>query len=417
MTADQMVAERGLATTVRPLPGTAVPRTAGRTTLDGAFAVTALRRPGAVAVQDAHGPLTYGRADAQAGLLGSLLVRGGVQLGDPVIVHCDDHRQSLVAQLAVLKAGGVCVPVPPGTDEHRLTAVAALTGASAVVCSAATRDRWRYRPVLVLDDPRTLRLTAARRLERALPRSAPHEAAHLLVSGTGRSVTGQLADHVAWQLALTGRSRAAGVPVRQVSVSGPPGTPHALSALWWAVTCGGTLYALPARGTPVPVSARSSVLVSSPEEYDELAARLPMRPRLVQLLGGSVPGELAARHFAALPTTPLRAEFAPGGGAFPWTVRDITSPEDALDERVIGRPAPDVRIRVLDGNHRALPARRAGELCAKGPALPFDTIHRLGRAASPTGHPGLPGHPALLRSGTPVLRRADGRLELAGPAR
>jgi non-ribosomal peptide synthetase component F len=410
VTADQMVADRALEVVLRPQPNAPASRTADRT-LDGAFAAAALRRPGAVAVQDEHGPLTYARADAHAGRLGSRLVRGGVQLGDPVIVHCADHRQSLVAQLAVLKAGGVCVPVPPATADSRLAAVAALTGASAVVCSAVTRDRWQRLPVVVLDDPRTLRLTAAHHLERALPRSAPREAAHLLVSGAGRQVTGQLADHVAWRLALTGRSRAAGTPVRHVFVSGLPGTPHAVSALWWALSCGGTLHTLPAPGAPVPVAAQGSVVVSSPEEYAERVAELRMRPRLVQLLGGAVSGELAARHFAALPATLLRAEFSPDGGSFPWTVRDFTAQDTALDDQVIGGPAPDVRVRVTDReDHRSLPARHVGELCADGPALPFDTVHGPGPAA----HPAV--HPALLRSGIAVRWRADGLLELAGSA-
>ncbi|MEV4339057.1 AMP-binding protein [Streptomyces sp. NPDC049590] len=410
MTAHQMVADRALEVAVRPPQPNAPASRPPYGTLDGTFAAAALRRPGAVAVQDEHGPLTYARADAHASRLGSLLVRSGVQLGDPVIVHCEDHRQSLVAQLAVLKVGGVCVPVPPGTADSRLAVVAALTGASAVVCGAATRDRWQRVPVLVLDDPRILRLTAAHPLERALPRSAPREAAHLMVSGTGRPVTGQLADHVAWRLALTGRSRAAGTPVRHVFVTGPPGTPHAVSALWWALSCGGTLHTLPAPGAPVPVAAQASVVMSSPEEYAERVAELRVRPRLVQLLGGAVTGELAARHFAALPATALRAEFSPGGGWFPWTVRDFTAQDTALDEQVIGGPAPDVRLHVTDRNRRSLPDRHVGELCADGPALPFDTIHGPGRPVPPAVHP------AVLRSRVAVRRRADGLLELAGPA-
>ncbi|AGP53586.1 AMP-binding protein [Streptomyces rapamycinicus] len=407
MIADQMVAGRSPEVAVGPRPNVHPPRTAGQT-LDGAFVAAALRRPGAVAVRDDHGLLTYQGADTQAGQLGSLLVRGGVQLGDPVIVHCDDHRQSLVAQLAVLKAGGVCVPLPPGTADSRLAAVAALTGASAVLCSRSTLDQWRHRSALALDDPRTSRLTAAHRVERALPRSTPHEAAHLLVSGTGRAVTGQLADHVAWHLALAGRTRATGPLVRHVFVSGPPGTPHALSALWWALACGGTLHTLPRPGAEVPPVTNTGAVVSSPEEYAESVAALRLRPRLVQLVGSAVAGELAARHFAALPDARLRAEFAPGG-LFPWAVRDFTPQEAAEDERVIGRPAARVRVRVADREHRALPAWRTGELCAGGRALPFDTLHAPGRAAPPAGHP------VLLRSGIPGRRRADGLLELVDP--
>lgn len=381
-------------------------------TLDALFSRAARRRPGALAVQDTGTSLTYARAELRATQLASALVHGRVQLGEPVIVHCDDHQQSLVAQLAVLKAGGVCVPVSPGLDPAALAAVRAVSGASTVLCSRSTQDSWPRRCwSLALDDPDSWRRVTAHRTERALPLSHAREAAYLLVPDEMASgPAGLLVDHRAWILALDARIRAVGPAAQRVFVSGPPAGPRTLSAMWWAFTSAGSLCALPSPGLLTGPSGTACAAVFSPEEYSTVLDSLRIRPRVVQLIGGEVPGELVARHFAALPDTRLRAEFAPAGGSLPWAAQEF-SPKDssrATGGR-LGTPVPEVRIRVMDRRGRALPTGQAGELCATGAALPFETIHRPGRTT-----PSWAGAP-LLRSGLPGRRTGDGALELAGP--
>ncbi|MFJ9818071.1 AMP-binding protein [Streptomyces sp. NPDC101151] len=381
-------------------------------TLDAVFTRAARRWPGAVAVQDARGGLGFATAELRATQLASVLTRGGVQLGDPVIVHCDDHRQAVVAQLAVLKAGGVCVPAAHGLGRTELRAIAALSGASTVLCSRSTQDAWPRRCAsLPLDDQQTWRRVAAHRPERALPLSSAREAAYLLVSGEGPDEpTGHLIDHHAWRLAIAARTRAAGPAPRQVFVSAPPASPRALSAMWWAFASGGSLRTLPGAGSPAERVGPVCAVVFSPDEYAAVVDTLPIRPRLVQLLGGPVPGELVARHFAALPDTRLRADFAPRGGALPWTSREFAAQAGALPSpSTLGTPVPEVRVHVVDGRGRPLAAGQEGELCAAGPALPFGTIRRPGRTAAAWEDA------PLLRSGVPGRRLADGGLELTEP--
>lgn len=396
----------------RPTVPASPPATTAADTLDALFSRAARRRPEAFAVQEGGASLTYAKAELRATQLASVLVHGRVQLGDPVIVHCDDHRQSLVAQLAVLKAGGVCVPVPPGLDGAGLAAVRAVSGASTVLCSRATQDSWPRRCwTLALDDPDSWRRVTAHRTERALPLSHAHEAAYLLIPDErAGGPAGLLVDHRAWRLALTARTRAVGPAAPRVFVSGPPAGPRALSAMWWAFASTGSLCTLPSRGLPAEPAGTACAAVFSPEEYDAVLDSLRIRPRVVQLLGGAVPGELVARHFAALPGTRLRAEFAPSGGSLPWAAQEF-SPQDCPQRSAgsLGTPVPEVRVRVLDRRGRALPAGQEGELCAAGAALPFETIHRPGRTVPPWADA------PLLRSGLPGRRTADGALELAGP--
>ncbi|WP_412080382.1 AMP-binding protein [Streptomyces sp. SCL15-6] len=58
--------------------------------LDQIFAHTAGNHPNRVAIQDGWHRLTYAQADRQAVRLASALVRGGVQLGDPLVVRCEN---------------------------------------------------------------------------------------------------------------------------------------------------------------------------------------------------------------------------------------------------------------------------------------------------------------------------------------
>lgn len=214
-------------------------------TLDDLFTSTARRFPMARAVQEGHHHLSYGEAENRAAQLASALVRGGVQLGDPVIVHCAGHRQAVVAQLAVLKAGGVCVPLPSALRGARLDRITEVSGARVVLCSTVTRPLWSYRLMSwVLDDPATWSKITAQRPDPSLPRSGHTEAAYLLVSDADRQgVSGYLTDHRAWQQTLSARIRRVGGAHDGVIVHHPPVRTTTLPAMWWAFACGGKVRA------------------------------------------------------------------------------------------------------------------------------------------------------------------------------
>ncbi|MFJ8133189.1 AMP-binding protein [Streptomyces hydrogenans] len=395
----------------RPARAAAGPPPPSQDTLDGRFTHIARRRPKAVAVQEPGGELTFAQADLWASRLASMLMHGGVQLGDPVIVHCDDHRQSLVAQLAVLKAGGVCVPAALGLGTRELRAIGTLSAASTVLCSRSTQKAaWARRyTTLALDDPETWRRITTHRLDTALPLSHPAEAAYLLLSHEGPGApTGHLVDHRAWRLAVDERIRTAGPAPGRVHVAGPPSSPAVLSAMWWAFASGASVRTMPRPGSPAGGGGTPCAAVCTPEEYATLLDALPLRPRLVQLVGGPAPADLVTRHFAALPGTRLRADFAPTDGVLPWTSRELTPPGTA--PHALGTPVPQVRIRVVDDHGRALASDRPGELCATGPALPFTVVHRPGHSA-----PAWEDAP-FLRSGVSARRLPDGSLELAATA-
>ncbi|MGN3955906.1 AMP-binding protein [Streptomyces sp. ESR1.13] len=384
-------------------------------TLDGLFTRAARRHPLAVAVREGPHTLSYGKADLLSTRLATALLSGGVQLGDPVVVHCADHRQALVAHLAVMKAGGVCVPVPRDLPAGQARRIAVVSGAETVLCGRATREAWehdRRRRRLVLDDPELWKRLAARPVDRALPRSAPAESAYLLAAETGGAwSSGHLVDHRAWLLAMAARSAQTGPTGRRVVVAEHPTGPVTLSAMWWAFGSGGTLDARPEE--PVAAVDRG-VVVYDAEEYARVLDALareprPPRPRLVLLVGAPCPPELVARHVDTLPTTVLRAEFAPGGSVLPWAVSTYPAGQDTVSGAgpVIGA-APGVRLSVRGALGENLGTGQTGEVCARGRTLPFDVI---GNSSDPDSGRGG----ALLRSGFAGRRNPDGGVVLTGP--
>ncbi|MGQ4488526.1 long-chain fatty acid--CoA ligase [Streptomyces sp. 372A] len=399
---------------VRPVTGGKDhPGQPGRT-LDGLFGRAARRHPKAVVVREGPSTLLYGRADTLSAQLATALLRADVQLGDPVVVHCSDHRQALVAQLAVMKAGGVCVPVPRDLPAGRTRRLAAVSGADTVLCSRATREAWDRagcRRRLLLDDPELWKRLGARSVDRALPISAPAEPAYLLTAReAGDWGSGHLVDHRAWHLAMAARSEQIGPAGRAVAVTEQPVGPATLSAMWWAFGSGSTLVARP--GGPVTGPDGAVVVYESaqyPRVLDALAREpRPTRPRMVVLVGAPCTPDTVARHVELLPETVLRAEFAPGGSVLPWAVSTYRAGQGTPSGGgpVVGA-APGVRLSVRDALGENLRAGQAGEVCARGRTLPFDVIG----APAATGWGGT-----LLRSGFAGRRNADGVVELTGPA-
>ncbi|MFI6938385.1 amino acid adenylation domain-containing protein [Streptomyces sp. NPDC050418] len=211
--------------------------TAGRTeppcprTLPELFAEQAARTPDAVAVRCETGPsgptsLTFAALDRAAGQLAHELRASGVGPGTPVALALPRGTDTVLALLAVLKAGGVCQSLDLGHPAQRLTAVVedarpvCIVGHTDAVRSLPESVRTTL-PALLLDDESTRRRIADRP-DTPLPAPAPGQDAYLIhTSGsTGRPKgvvvghaslanlhAGHGTDHIAPAVARTGRER------------------------------------------------------------------------------------------------------------------------------------------------------------------------------------------------------------------
>ncbi|PWI40906.1 non-ribosomal peptide synthetase, partial [Streptomyces sp. ICBB 8177] len=92
-----------------------------RTTLEQAFRAQAARTPRAVAVREGQRTLTYAELEAESNGLARELGERGVAAGDLVALALPGTAESVVAMLAVTKAGAAYLPVDPDYPPARVT--------------------------------------------------------------------------------------------------------------------------------------------------------------------------------------------------------------------------------------------------------------------------------------------------------
>ncbi|MCP9276682.1 amino acid adenylation domain-containing protein [Mycolicibacterium arenosum] len=93
----------------------------------------AVHRPETVALTWDTGRLTYFELDAAADRLAAVLVSRGVRTETPVPIRLPRGPGYVVAMLAVLKAGGLIVPLDPAMPQERVDEIVRQTGAPFIV--------------------------------------------------------------------------------------------------------------------------------------------------------------------------------------------------------------------------------------------------------------------------------------------
>lgn len=119
---------------------------AGRATLDDLFRRAGVRHPDMVALADppnresftsgAPRRLTYAQADRAISALAAQLRRLGLQTDMVVALQLPNTVESIIALLAVLRAGMIAVPLPLLWRQQEMVAALRMTGAKAIVTSS-----------------------------------------------------------------------------------------------------------------------------------------------------------------------------------------------------------------------------------------------------------------------------------------
>ncbi|OBP13476.1 hypothetical protein A5320_18170 [Rheinheimera sp. SA_1] len=106
-------------------------------TIHQQFEQQVLATPMATAVVDAQQSLSYAQLNLLANRLANRLLALGIRLDEPVGVMAERSVELTVAVLAILKAGGCYVPLPPEYPAARLQYMVQNSGLTKVVCCAA----------------------------------------------------------------------------------------------------------------------------------------------------------------------------------------------------------------------------------------------------------------------------------------
>ncbi|MFJ9747311.1 non-ribosomal peptide synthetase [Streptomyces chartreusis] len=381
--------------------------------IPGRFAAQVARTPDAPALESDGEVLTYGRLDALSGALAGRLREAGVRPGDTVALPLPRSVAMVVAQLAVLKAGGCCLPLDPAAPAGRLAALLEAVGAKVAVTHGDVRLPTGIR-TLEPSDPETT----------TPPPSSvhPESAAYVMyTSGSTGEPKGIVTPHRA-VVELASDGRFAGGAHERVLLHSPHTFDAATYETWVPLLNGGTVVIAP----PGPVTpdllkrllpeGRVTGLWLTAEllrTVAEIAPEVLGGVREVWAGGDVLDPEAVRRVREGCPGTRVVNGYGPTETTVFATAHPVTG---AIGASVpIGRPLDNSRTHVLDGLLRPVPAGAVGELYVAGSGLAHGYLNRPGRTAErfvadPYGPPGT----RMYRTGDLVRRLPGGELEFVG---
>ncbi len=377
------------------------------------FAEVAAKTPDNVAVSWAGGTLSYRELDARANALAARLAARGVNSETPVAVRLFRGPEYVVAMLAVLKAGGMCVPMEPGLPPERVESILRQTGASIVVdedpLEASGYDGAEFRPVEV----------------------SPEQAAYVVfTSGTTGEPKGVIGTHAAvgayaddhLDSVLRPAAARLGRPLRVAHAWS-----FAFDAAWQplvALLDGHGVHIVDERTqtdaeTLVGAIARHGVdmIDTTPSMFAQLTASglLTTVPLAVLALGGEALGSSAwALIRGECARTGLRAYNC--YGPTETTVEAVVATITEYDEPSIGRPTRHTRGYVLDSALRPVPVGATGELYLAGAQLARGYLGRAGETSHRFVADPFAAGERMYRTGDLVRRGPDGSLQYVGRA-
>ncbi|MER0443618.1 amino acid adenylation domain-containing protein [Streptomyces sp. Edi4] len=394
-------------------------------TFHGRFAEQAARTPDAVAVVGADGTYRYGDLDRLANRFAHHLRALGVGAETPVGICLERGAWTVVALLAVLKAGGCYVPIDPAQPRERMAMMLADTAAPVVITRAASAG-----PL-----PEGVRAVVVGEAELgALPGTPPDV-----------SVDPARAAYVLFTSGSTGRPKGVVVEHRQLlnyraavvhALDLADGAGYAmvqpftfdscLTVLSAALLGGGTLHMVDA-GTASDGRLLAAYFAEHTVDYLKISpshlaalegpgAAHRVLPRRGLILGGEGSTSTWVRELLGRAECRVLNHYGPTETTVGVTTHHPLAHELAATATVpIGRPLGNVRAYVLDGAGEPVPLGVPGELFIGGAQVTRGYLGRPGLTAErfvpdPFGAPGA----RLYRTGDLARRLADGAIEFLG---
>ncbi|MGW2048295.1 non-ribosomal peptide synthase/polyketide synthase [Streptomyces sp. NPDC001858] len=385
--------------------------------------------PAAVALTDSEVTLTYGELNARANRLAHTLIDRGVGPEQLVALALPRSAELVVAVLAVLKAGGVYLPVDPRYPAARIAYL--------------LQDA---RPALLVTTSRTGDLPGADRVDRLLLDAAdldglpdtdpevpldPGNAAYVIhTSGSTGNPKGVVVPHRNVVRLFGATEKLFGFSADDVwTLFHSYAFDFSVWELWGPLLHGGRLVVVdhetsrsPGRFLELLASERVTVLNQTPSAFYQLMQADAEQPRELSLRTVVFGGE-ALEHARLASWYERHPEDTPRlVNMYGITETTVHVTHAALDRAAtaageIGVAVADLRTYVLDAHLRPVAPGVPGELYVAGAGLARGYLNRPGLTAGrfvadPFGPPGS----RMYRSGDVVRRAADGSLRYVGRA-
>ena len=398
---------------------TAYPREA---TIGGLFLETARRFPQREALRCGGCSLTYFQLHSEASQLALQLLDAGVAPGDLIAISSRPSPEMIVGFLAILLAGGGCVPIDPTYPAERFAQLLADCGASIGLstagCETCYPQAWKGKIL-----PIHAAGNAASPTELPeIPLTAEHPAHLLFTSGSTGRPKGVLLPHRG-VVRLVRNQNFLTITLDDVFLQAAPVSFDASLLEIWGPLLNG------ARLTLLPDGPGIAEIVTAVREHG--VTTLWLTAGLFQLMMSESPASLKGlryllsggdvlsvphvrRALESLPGTRLINGYGPTENTTFTTCHTITLADLEKPSIPIGKPIANTTVYLLDGMLRLVPVGVPGELFAGGDGL---AIGYHG-AAELTAEKFIthPEFGRLYRTGDLCRRETDGTIEFLGRA-
>ncbi|HWM01217.1 MAG TPA: amino acid adenylation domain-containing protein [Actinophytocola sp.] len=341
------------------------------------LAARAAAQPGGIAAVSGDRRITRAELEERADQLANFLLDNGTGRGSVVLVHLERSIDSVVALLAVLKAGGTYLPVEPGVPDSRIETFVAETGCA----TAITQEQDLCRLTALVDTA----VTVAAGADAGYPTTAPNapvsgsDVAYIIyTSGSTGTPKGVAVDHHALSHVITELVEWYGItPADRVLQFGALSFDTSIEQIMVALVGGATLV-LPDPGlapSELPHQLRHfgvTVMDLTPAYWRRFLSELALRPnelpvRLTIVGGEAVRAEDCRTALALLPDTRLVNAYGLTETTITSCVMDLTA--DVLPARggaPVGRPLRGTTVYVLDEQRRPVGPGERGEIYIGG---------------------------------------------------
>ncbi|KAE8385474.1 hypothetical protein BDV23DRAFT_188214 [Aspergillus alliaceus] len=345
--------------------------------------------PERLAVIDEEVKLTYRQLMAKADALADMLQYEGIELEEPICIYIESGYKQALTQVAVLRAGGTCVPVEPSVPPLRLADMLHDIEARYIItCDGLASELSEFRVI----HTETI-------IESQVELSHLHDIT--LRAGCGDTHR----SHIIFTSGSTGRPKPIQVlacGILHVLYTFPnhlfdtsdcmsqfinPGFDFSLFEIWGALLSGVTLVAVPKKIIVDPVSlgqfletTKIKTMIIPTALFNTIALTTPDSFRTLRhvLVGGEALNASAMRKVLKnSPPENLWNAYGPAEATIYVTLHRVDLKETDRPRISIGKPLGQTKVYLLDKQCRPITdTEKWGEICISGPQLSPGYLNR-----------------------------------------